>query len=122
MSPPSEYTKTLHNIAIKQVVADLGKEKVGRQGPVSTRVRWHLYEVKTMTLAAMGIPISYNALTQRVNRKLKKSHGHLSGKEFIVDQNTDDLSGFIPVTGVSEGTPTPTNAGRPKGSTDDKKR
>ena len=59
----------------------------------------------------MGIPISYNTLAQRVDHEFEKSHGHLSGKEVTVDQNTDDLSVLTSITGVSEGAPTPTKAG-----------
>ena len=70
----------------------------------------------------MGIHISYIVLAQRVNHEFKKSHGHMSKKEVTVVLNSDDLSGLTSVTGVSEGAPTFTKAGRPKGSTDDKKR
>ena len=90
------------------------KEKVGRQGSISASVRQDLYRVKLTSLADMGIPISYNALAQRVNREFKKSHGHLSGKEVTVDPNSDDLSGLASITGVSEGPHTPMKAGRPK--------
>ena len=106
MSPPNDYTKTLYAIAIKRVVADLVKEKAGRQGSMSVSVGRELYKVKLTSLAGMGIPISYNALAQRVNREFKKSHGHLSRKEVTVDPNSDDLSGLTSVTGVSEGAPT----------------
>ena len=62
MSPPNDYTKTLYDVAIKQVVADLVKEKAGRQSSMSARVGWDLYKVKLKSLAGMRISISYNAL------------------------------------------------------------
>ena len=75
MSPPNDYTKTLYDVAIKQVVADLVKEKAGRQGSMSSRVGQDSYTVKLTSLVDMGIPISYNALAQRVNCEFKNHIG-----------------------------------------------
>ena len=98
------------------------KEVLMIRGSMSSRVGQDSYTVKLTSLVDMGIPISYNALAKRVTREFKNLHGHLCGKEVTVDPNFDDLSGLTSVTGVSEGAPTPAKAGRPKGSTDDKKR
>ena len=64
MSFPNDYTKTLHDITIKQVVADLVNEKVGI-GTMSASARQDLYKVKLMSLTALGLSISYNTLAQK---------------------------------------------------------
>ena len=81
------------------------------------------YTQKLSTLGRMGITLSRDALQKRVNREYKNSHHAVKGIEVIVqDDDTDDLPGLTPETGMSSGSESTKLRGRPKGSTDDKKR
>jgi len=71
----------------------------------------------------MGIAMSRNALIKRVYNVSKNSpHGVVGVEVTVEDDGTDDMAGLTPDTGVSSGSESKKYTGRPKGSTDDKKR
>ena len=121
MSSHHEYTQTLRDIALRDLVADLVKEKVATDS-VSNRAQRDLYSVKKSCLSEMGISITRHALAMRVSREFNKSQDTLNRQEIDVAQTTDSMSGLIPVTGLSSDSSSSDNkAGRPKGSTDTKR-
>ena len=121
MSLRSDYDKKTHDVAIKQIVADLVEEKA-TAGPNHMNMT-ESYTQKLLTLGRMGITLSRDALQKRVNREYKNSHHAVKGVEVIVqDDGTDDLSGLTSETGMSSGSESTKLRGRPKGSTDEKKR
>ena len=71
----------------------------------------------------MGISITRHALAMRVSREFNKSQDTLNRQEIDVAQTTDSMSGLTPVTGLSsDSSSLDAKTGRPKGSTDTKKR
>ena len=60
MSSHNEYTQTLRDVALRQVVADLVKKK-GATGSVSNRAQRDLYSIINSCLSKMGISITRHA-------------------------------------------------------------
>ena len=121
MSLSPDYDQQIHDLAIKQIVADLAEEKatVG----VNHMNMIESYTQKLSTLSCMGIAMSRNALIKRVYNVSKNSpHGVVGVELTVEDDGTDDMAGLTPDTGVSSGSESKKYTGRPKGSTDDKKR
>jgi hypothetical protein len=134
MSSQSQYLKKLHQSALQDVVDDLVKEK---EEGWKSRTSQDSYTTKLKCFELTGISITCGALYQRDKRQSKKKPNAPTGpvEELIVNQNDSKVSSISsPSTGsnttdsYTESQDLPqamissTKAGRPKGSTMQKKR
>ena len=120
MSSQSPYLKKLHEVALQGVVNDLVQEKEeGWKGRTSR----DSYTTKLQCLELMGITITKDALYKRVERQSKKQPNARTRpiKELTTNPNDPEVSSMSsPSTGSD--TNSLSTAGRPKGSTNEKKR
>jgi hypothetical protein len=133
MSSKSQYLKKMYEAALQGVVDDLVKAKQDGQNNRTSR---DSYTTKIECLELMGICITRDALYKRVERQSKKQDTPTRPvEELSVNQNDPEVSSLSsPSTGsigiesntrdndVSECMESLSNAGRPKGSTMQKKR
>ena len=134
MSSQSQHLKKLHEAALQGIVDDLVKEK--EDGWKSRTVR-DSYTTKLNCLELMGISMTRDALYKRVACQIKKRTGATSELvvELTADQNNSEVSTLTsPSTGGSsdllddedtdehEVMDCSARGGRPKGSTNQKKR
>ena len=120
MSSQSPYLKKLHGVALQGVVNDLVQEKEeGWKGRTSR----DSYTTKHQCLELMGITITKDALYKRVERQSKKQPNARTRpiEKLTTNPNDPEVSSMSsPSTGSD--TNSLSTAGRPKGSTNEKKR
>ena len=134
MSSHSQYLKKLHKSALEGVVDDLVKEK--EEGWKNRTLR-DSYTTKLQCLELMGILITQDALYKRVERQIKKQSNEATRlvEELVVyhnDPNVSSISSLSTGSNTTDGNNgsqdllnamiSPSKAGRPKGSTNQKKR
>ena len=134
MSSQCQYLKKLHESTLQDVIDDLVKEK---EEGWKNRTSRDSYTTKLKCLELMGISIKRDALYKRVERQSKKKPNAPTRpvEELSISQNDTDVSSItFPSTGshITHGTAanqdlsevmfSSSKAGRPKGSTMQKKR
>jgi hypothetical protein len=131
MSTQSQYVKKWHQSALQDIVDDLVKEK---EEGWKNRTSRDSYTTKIKCLELIGISITCDALYKRVERqsKNKPTEPPSPVEEVVVNQNSEVSSVSSPSMGSnttdneSQDLLTATNssskAGRPKGSTMQKKK
>ena len=132
MSTQSQYVKKWHQSALQDIVDDLVKEK---EEGWKNRTSRDSYTMKLKCLELMGISITRNALYKRVKRQSKKKPNAPTRpeEELALNQNDIDVSSISsPSTGsnttdsrsqdILTATISSSKAGRPNGSTMQKKR
>jgi hypothetical protein len=134
MSCQSQYLKKLHESTLQDVIDDLVKEK---EEGWKNRTSRDSYTTKLKCLELMGISITRDALYKRVERQSKKQPNSPTRpvEELATNQNDIDVSSISSpsteshrthsTTGIqdlSDTTVSLSKAGRPKGSTIQKKR
>ena len=140
MSTPSHYLKKIQGKAVQAVVDDLVDEK---QGGWKSRTAWDSYTAKLHCLELMGIKITRDALYKRVDRQSKRKQNGLPKpiqevapiEEVATYSKEHDISSISSpsteshithsmagIQDLSDTTVSSSKAGRPKGSTHQKKR
>ena len=131
MSTQSQYIKKWHQSALQDIVDDLVKEK---EEGWKRRTSRDSYTTKLKCLELIGISITRDALYKRVKRQSKKKPTEPTSpvEELIFYQNSEVSSVSSPSTGSNTtdsksqdlliATISSSKAGRPKGSTMQKKR
>ena len=131
MSTQSQYVKKWHQSALQDVVKDLVREK---EEGWKNRTARDSYTTKIKSLELIGISITPNALYKRVERESKKKPNEPTSpiEEVVVNDTSEVSSISSPSTGTNTtdsesqdlltATISSSKAGRPKGSTMQKKR
>ena len=131
MSTQSQYVKKWHKAALQDVVQDLVKEK---KGGWKNRTARDSYTTKLKSLELIGISITRDALYKRVERESKKKPNEpTSPFDEVITNDTSELSSMSSTSMGSNitdcesqvlqtSTISSSKAGRPKGSTMQKKR
>ena len=131
MSTQSQYVKKWHQSALQDIVDDLVKEK--EEGWKNKAAR-DSYTTKIKSLELIGISITPNALYKRVERESKKKPNEPTSpiEEAVVNDTSEVSSISSPSTGTNitdsehqdllTATIWTSKAGRPKGSTMQKKK
>ena len=134
MSCQSQYLKKLHESTLQDVIDDLVKEK---EEGWKNRTSRDSYTTKLKCLELMGISITRNALYKRVERQSKKKPNAPTRpvEELALNQNDINVSSISSpsteshithsmagIQDLSDTTVSSSKAGRPKGSTRQKKR